>query len=160
MPKYQHKITLKDLLKSGEKIASDNRLEASQRIGKKALELLRADCEGYKSPVTGKPFKHLKKGPYRDKKGTNRSNMKLTNDMLGSMKDKAFKYGARLDIVGEKNNLKAENHLKRDNDGGGVARAAEKKTGVPQRKFFPTGAEKFRAGILKKLRAEIEDLIE
>jgi hypothetical protein len=160
MPKYQHKITLKDLLKEGEKISSDNRQEASQKIGKLALDLLKKDCAEYKSCVTGKPFKHLKKGPYRDKKGTNRSDMRLTSDMLDSMESKAFKYGARIDIKGEKNSLKAENHLKRDNDGGGVARAAEKKTGVPQRKFFPTGAEKFRAGILKKLRAEIEDLIE
>lgn len=160
MANYNHKIKLSDILDSGDTIHKDDRKEASRRIGARALELMKKDMNGYKSPVTGKNFKHLKDKNYKKTKGTSRSNLRLTGALQGGLKSKDFNYGAKISITGSKNKLKAENHLKVDNDGNTISQAAESKTGVKKREFFPTGEKRLRKGILDQLRTEIEDLIE
>ena len=159
MANYKHKINLKDLLKEGEKIAVSDKKEAADRISKRAIELIKEDLQRYRSPVNGTPFKQLKDKDYQKLKGTKKSNLFLEGDLYAGLSEKSSSRGATLEIKGAINKLKAENHLKLDNDGNEIERAAESKTGVSQRKFFPVGEERLRAGILKKLREEIEDLI-
>lgn len=160
MADYKHRIKLKDLLNSGEKIAKEDKLEASKRVSARLLELVKGDLERYRSPVNGTPFKQLKDKSYQKLKGTKKSNLYLSGDLYNGLSTKETSASILLEIKGAKNKLKAENHLKLDNDGAEIPEAAESKTGVAQRKFFPVGEERFRAGILKKLREEIEDLID
>ena len=158
MAEYKHKLKLKELLKDGEKIAKENKKEASERIGSLALELIKEDLQRYRSPVNGTPFKQLKDKNYQKLKGTKKSNLFLKGDLYEGLSEKSSSVGITLEIKGAKNKLKAENHLKLDNDGNEIPEAVA--TNVAQRKFFPVGEERLRAGILKKLREEIEDLIE
>lgn len=159
MANYNYKLLLSDLLESGESIDKADRKAASEIIGKRALELMKSDLERFRSPVSGTPFKALKNKDYQKVKGTSRSNLKLSGDLYAGLEDKAFNYGAKLSIKGSKNKLKAENHLKRDQSGNEIPEAAESKTGVRQRKFFPTGDESLRPGIKKQLRDSIKELI-
>ena len=158
MAEYKHKFRLKDLLKDGEKIAKENKKEAAERIGSLALELIKEDLQRYRSPVNGTPFKQLKDKSYQKLKGTKKSNLFLHGDLYDGIREKSTTLGVTLEISGAKNKLKAENHLKLDNDGNEIPEAVA--TNVAQRKFFPVGEERLRPGILKKLREEIEDLID
>ncbi len=157
MKNYFHKVNILDLLEDGEEIAAKDVDKVLRIMGDEAIKLIKEDCKVHRSSVTGTPFKGLSKD-YARKTHKKRSDMHLKGDMLSSLSvGKLFQSAVRIRINGNKNNLKAENHLKRDRTGSTVGRAEATK--VPMRKFFPTGEEKLRKGILSKIREKISGYI-
>jgi len=159
MAKYAYKILLKDLLEDGEKIKPSDKAKVTKLIGARAIELMKKDMDRYRSPVTGTPFKALKDKDYQKIKGTTKSNLKLSGSLQEGIEHSSTTQSATISI-NEDNSLKAENHLKTYQSGNEIAKAAESKTGVRQRKFFPTGNEKLRKGIMKELRAIVEGFVD
>lgn len=154
---YQHSIYLKDILNAGEKVFYKK--AANKVISKKVLALIKQDMLNSQSSVTGKPFRHLKNKSYQKLKGSIKANLKLAGDLQNAIKSTAYVNQTKIAIL-ESQALKCENHLKVDGQGNKVERAAEKKTGVRQRVFFPTGSQELRAGIKKQLREAISSFIE
>ena len=98
MAKYAHKILLKDLLEDGEKIKPSDKAKVTAKIGKRALELMKADMNSYKSPVTGRDFKELKDKDYKKLKETTKSNLRLSGSLQNGLEAKATTQSVTLSV--------------------------------------------------------------
>lgn len=137
------------------KVPAKDREKVKREVGNYVLEKTLEDVSQTRSPVTGRPFRPLKKGPYLKEKraqaGTTAPNLELTGDMLDALEFRSERGGVRIGVFKESESLKADNHNKFS--------SKSQKTKVPARKFIPVSKnkEQYRPEIRKEIQTIIEE---
>jgi hypothetical protein len=137
------------------KVPRGQRGEVKKEIGDFLLKRVKEDLEVTRSPVTGRLFKTLKKGPYKDfkraNKGTAAADLDLYGDMQNAMEARPTRGGVNFGIWDNEQAKKADNHNKFS--------GKSLRTKVPKRSFIPNkkNDEQFRPAIRDSVNKIIKE---